>query len=511
MDSTSINKPSEGTSLAPIAAQTTLDRRTSFSDLTVRPVLHTKRSATSFVEQRVCERSDSDASEWAVAEDVSKKRAVARAKPSRSTSLDLGSSARFQWSQNIYENPDYQGALRELKRSADEYQTQAQQDKWEDVLLVQADRSELIHLAEEASKLTTLDSNVSSKYSGGLSKFGTVALEYSKMLEVVVQQSPEYANLAWGIVRLLLVGYTSHKKLKSLIEQRIISFGESLGFVNEVMLRMPSRKMVAAVTETYTAFKIFLAKAVKYFKESKVLRFVKAFTFPEIRIEPHCQRIDKSLNRIQEVAKVGHTRIAVETLRQVGALRDDIDEGNNHVRDELKSDIKASLETLFEKFDQAWIKRFEQILKEAAARTQSRAGTPQPTSQDKLSPEAANGLLLGSNRAALPPSSPGLFPVARSPQPGSHLYDFVLEPKKFHKFQERSFPDLSRLDHGDAAMNLRLRQLSNLDLQQVAGLLRHRQIQILVAQMTSQFLWSVVSLLLVLLPSLLSPTAIRQV
>ena len=497
---TSTNKPSEGASLAPIAAQTTADRRTSFSDLTVRPVLRPQRSATSFIEQRVCEKSDSDASDWAVAEDVSKKRAVFKAKPRGATSLDLGTSARFQWSQNIYENPDYQGALRELKRSADEYQQQAQHDNWKDVLLVQADRSELIQLAEEASKLTTLDSNVSSRYSDGLSKFGTVALEYSKMLEVVVQQSPEYANLAWGIVRLLLVGYTSHKKLKNLIEQRIISFGESLGFINEVMLRMPSPKMVAAITEMYTAFKIFLAKAVKYFKESKALRVVKAFTFPEIRFEQHCQRIDKSLNRIHEVAKVGHTRIAVETLRQVSAIRGDIDEGNSNVRDGLKSDIKASLETLFEKFDQAWIKRFEQILKEAAARTQSRGGTPKPTSQDTLSPETAKGLLQGTNRAALPPSSPGLFPVARSPQPGSHLYDFVLEPKKFHKFQEKSFPDVSELEHGNAAMNFRLRQLSNLDLQQVAGLLRHREIQLLVAQMTSQLLWSVVSFLLLLFP-----------
>jgi hypothetical protein len=33
----------------------------------------------------------------------------------------------------------------------------------------------------------------------GLSKFTAVAFEYSKLLDVVMNQAPEYASLAWGV------------------------------------------------------------------------------------------------------------------------------------------------------------------------------------------------------------------------------------------------------------------------------------------------------------------------
>ena len=85
-----------------------------------------------------------------------------------------------------------------LRSSVAEYEKEASLQHWNDLRKVNADVADLGKLADEARK--TKPKKVDDDEGlDGLSKFSTVALEYSKMLDVVMNQSPEYAGLAWGV------------------------------------------------------------------------------------------------------------------------------------------------------------------------------------------------------------------------------------------------------------------------------------------------------------------------
>jgi hypothetical protein len=116
----------------------------------------------------------------------------------RSRSEDATPRVREQWGNELWN----QGALKEsvtlLRSSVAEYEKEASQQQWKDLLKINADVADLGKLADGARKAKSKKGEDDESVDG-LSKFSTVALEYSKMLDVVMNQSPEYAGLAWGV------------------------------------------------------------------------------------------------------------------------------------------------------------------------------------------------------------------------------------------------------------------------------------------------------------------------
>ena len=120
------------------------------------------------------------------------------------------------------------------------YEKQASNEKWGELWRVRADVTELDTLARAA-----LDKQKSRKTPfKGLERFSTVALEYSKLLDVVMNQCPEYVALAWGVTKLLLVANINHSRLKQNVESQLLSIGEQLGLVNQLISYSPTDKMV---------------------------------------------------------------------------------------------------------------------------------------------------------------------------------------------------------------------------------------------------------------------------
>ena len=133
-----------------------------------------------------------------------------------------------------------QASLMELRQTAEVYEKQASDEKWGELWQVRADVSELDTLAKAA-----LDKQKSRKTPfKGLERFSTVALEYSKLLDVVMNQCPEYVALAWGVTKLLLVANINHSRLKQNVESHLVSIGEQLGLVNQLIAYSPTDKMV---------------------------------------------------------------------------------------------------------------------------------------------------------------------------------------------------------------------------------------------------------------------------
>lgn len=131
-------------------------------------------------------------------------------------------------------------SLINLRQTVEVYERQATNEKWGELWRVRADVAELDTLAKAA-----LDKQQSRKtVFKGMERFSTVALEYSKLLDVVMNECPEYVALAWGITKLLLVANINHSKLKQNVESHLVSIGEQLGLVNQLIAYSPTDKMV---------------------------------------------------------------------------------------------------------------------------------------------------------------------------------------------------------------------------------------------------------------------------
>jgi hypothetical protein len=169
---------------------------------------------------------------------------------------------------------------------------------------------------------------------------------------------------------MLLIAHTNHSKLKASVERYIIQFGQGFGVVNHLMMSHPSEKMVDAVCEAYTAFSKFLAKAVKYYKESRLMTAIKALGFPwETGFQAIVLHIEETFKRIKDIASAGHLGIAVQTHEMITTIgcgqdrmRDEIYQNHIELRHKLKHEMREEMQSLFQTFDRDWITRFEQIL-----------------------------------------------------------------------------------------------------------------------------------------------------
>jgi hypothetical protein len=116
----------------------------------------------------------------------------------RSRSEDATPRVREQWGCELWNQGALQKSMALLQSSVMEYEQKASEQQWKDLLMINADVADLGKLADGARKKKAKQGKEDESMDG-LSKFSTVAIEYSKMLDVVMNQSPEYAGLAWGV------------------------------------------------------------------------------------------------------------------------------------------------------------------------------------------------------------------------------------------------------------------------------------------------------------------------
>lgn len=169
------------------------------------------------------------------------------------------------------------------------------------------------------------------------------------------------------------MAHVNHSKLKHNVQHYLIEFGQQFGIVNQLMTSLPTSKMVKAVAEAYAAFSKFLTKAVKYYRESKLMSAIKAFGFPwETRFQVLVNQINDAFRRIRELASAGHFGIAVQSqnmLRSIShdqqTLRLEMHQDSVDLRKHLKEELKDEVQSLFDSFDRNWIQRFEQIMQSA--------------------------------------------------------------------------------------------------------------------------------------------------
>ena len=154
-----------------------------------------------------------------------------------------------------------------LREAAQRYEKYATQHRWDELLVVRKNIADLEKLASQSAA-----SEGTTRFARGMERFCSVALEYSKLLDVVMSgnQLPEYAGLAWGIMKVLLCANINHSKLKENVERYLISIGEQSALVNQFVYYSPTEKMAETVGNLYADFGNFLRKAIDHYAKSKL-------------------------------------------------------------------------------------------------------------------------------------------------------------------------------------------------------------------------------------------------
>jgi hypothetical protein len=156
----------------------------------INPFSHKSRSSATIYTRKSPSTPSSEHSE-PVAADEPQTRVL-----TRSRSEDVAPWARKEWGDELWNQASLKEGALLLRASVAEYEKEATIQQWTDLLKVNADVSELGKLVADSKENK---SPTDDETADGLSKFSMVALEYSKMLDIVMNQSPEYAGLAWGV------------------------------------------------------------------------------------------------------------------------------------------------------------------------------------------------------------------------------------------------------------------------------------------------------------------------
>ncbi len=383
-----------------------------------------------------------------------------------------------------------QASLIQLRQTVQVYEEQASSERWGELWRVRADVTELDTLAK-----AVLDKQKPrSTFFKGLERFSTVALEYSKLLDVLMNQCPEYVALAWGVTKLLLVANINHSKLKQNVESHLISIGEQLGLVNQLIAYSPTDKMVEyeatgmllapcansssvrAVAILYASFSKFLGKALRCYARSKLASVIEAFAFPwEAKFQKVVSQIDAQIRRIQEIASASHFHATLCSQNLLQSLWDrqqeerassQQDSASDQLRMEIKEEMKREISGLLQNFNTKWVQRFDELLLQNSALLEGRD-------------DASMADPMGSNaQSALQVSTPQVY-----------LADFVSNPQTLLEFRNEAFPQLQRFDHREKYIRAGERLLTTYDWQHCVGLLRHPSMRSWVSSEKSAILW----------------------
>ena len=151
--------------------------------------------------------------------------------------------------------------------------------------------------ATTAETVLTRRQVAQAKIKSGCKAFSEVTYEYSKMMDLLVAQAPEYVSLVWGAIKIVLVVQINHEELKQKVKEYMEQIKIRFEIVDHLTAYMPKANLVTSVAKAYELFSRFLAKAVKYYSLN---RFSECFTILKHELTlihpPQRQLGERSLN-----------------------------------------------------------------------------------------------------------------------------------------------------------------------------------------------------------------------
>jgi hypothetical protein len=133
------------------------------------------------------------------------------------------------------------------------------------VIIDQAHKEHNNRYSEKAAAEHSLMGSIKSRCKAALE----TAYEYSQMMDVLFSQAPEYAALAWAVIKLLLAMQANYEELKANIYTHLEHIKTRFHIIDHLTAYIPAANLVELVAKVYNLFYRFLTKAIKLYTGSR--------------------------------------------------------------------------------------------------------------------------------------------------------------------------------------------------------------------------------------------------
>ncbi|KAN0116708.1 hypothetical protein V8E51_002685 [Hyaloscypha variabilis] len=167
-----------------------------------------------------------------------------------------------------------------------------------------------------------------------LVQFSSRVQYYSSVFDVMGQHHPEYAALAWGAMKLLIMGVANHEESVHQLVKALHRFADYLPRHELKLILYPSIQMQQAVAKLYSHVIHFMVHALQWYRKSQAKRAIEAIFKPStLGFQDQLTEINELSRTVDEIA----TTAAQAELRAVHARVEDVNNELGLARLEIKS------------------------------------------------------------------------------------------------------------------------------------------------------------------------------
>ncbi|KAL8794974.1 MAG: hypothetical protein Q9195_002556 [Heterodermia aff. obscurata] len=181
---------------------------------------------------------------------------------------------------------------------------------------LEAGRSELVVLLQEAQReykrkypSSTAESvqfrrqGYKTKTRAACRAFAEGAYEYSKIMDMLAGQAPEYVALVWGAIKIVLIVQINHEELKQKVQEHIKLIKSKFEIMDHLTVLLPRANLIAAIARALTSEATW-----------------KAFSKPwRADLQGLVDEISQTFEHVKDISQF-HSLLEVQATREIGRL-----------------------------------------------------------------------------------------------------------------------------------------------------------------------------------------------
>ncbi|KAJ5697453.1 hypothetical protein N7488_011137 [Penicillium malachiteum] len=170
---------------------------------------------------------------------------------------------------------------------------------------------------------------------------------YGNVMDVLVQQHPEYVSLAWGMMKLLVGAVIEHKKTGSVITNSLLDIADALPRVQLVSSLYQTESVERMVATLYACIIKFLLRALRWYEEGSLKRALHAVTKPVgLQYDDIIDEMSRVTNSLMAEATAGSQAEQRDMHSELIAIRNTVELTGNISRVEQKQQRQMLQELL---------------------------------------------------------------------------------------------------------------------------------------------------------------------
>ncbi|KAF2093915.1 hypothetical protein NA57DRAFT_61131 [Rhizodiscina lignyota] len=175
----------------------------------------------------------------------------------------------------------------------------------------------IVHAQAEYEK-----SSKKSKAKIWLARCSSTIMHYGNVLDVLVQQSPEYVSLIWGAMKFLFTAVLNHEELLAEVSKAVSRIADVLPRAELHINLYPTPRMKEAIAVLYAKIIKFVQSAISYYKKDRISKSFTAVVKPfALSFKGAVEEITECSKRVDELAnsaskaELRDLRVETRTLR----------------------------------------------------------------------------------------------------------------------------------------------------------------------------------------------------